>query len=89
MQYNKNLQSFSFLVDQILTAKQQPSSAPLSNGELPIADIFVLEKQIDEMVYALYGPAYRQAGSRQRRLRLWSGRDEKHIEERGLNACSA
>ena len=43
------------LVDQILAAKQQPPSSPFSKWELPIADIFALEKQIDEMVYALYG----------------------------------
>ena len=55
LQYNNNLQPFSYFVDQILTAKQQPPSSPFSKGELPIADIFVLEKQIDDMVYALYG----------------------------------
>jgi hypothetical protein len=55
LQYNNNLQPFSYFVDQILTAKQQPPSSPFSKGELPIANIFALEKQIDEMVYALYG----------------------------------
>jgi hypothetical protein len=34
-------------------------------------NISALEKQIDEMVYALYGPAYRTGGSRRRRLRFW------------------
>jgi hypothetical protein len=47
--------SFITLVDQILAAKKQPPSSPFSKGELPIANIFALEKQIDEMVYALYG----------------------------------
>jgi hypothetical protein len=37
---------------QILTAKQQPPSSPFDKGELPIADISALEKQIDEMVRA-------------------------------------
>jgi len=55
LQYNNNLQPFSYFVDQILTAKQQPPSSPFSKGELPIADTSALEKQIDEMVYALYG----------------------------------
>ena len=54
LQYNNNLQPFSYFVDQILTAKQQSPSSPFSKGELPIADIFALEKQIDEMVYMLY-----------------------------------
>jgi len=52
LQYNNNLQPFSYFVDQIPTAKQQPPSSPFSKGELPIADIFALEKQIDEMVRA-------------------------------------
>ncbi|MDI6728677.1 MAG: hypothetical protein QMD44_07115 [Thermodesulfovibrionales bacterium] len=40
-----NQQPFITLVDQILTAKKQD----------PNADTSALEKQIDEMVYALYG----------------------------------
>ena len=47
-------QPFITLVDQILTAKQQPPSSPFSNGELSNADTSTLEKQIDEMVYKLY-----------------------------------
>ena len=43
------------MVDQILAAKQQPPSPPFPKGELHNADTSVLEKQIDEMVYALYG----------------------------------
>jgi hypothetical protein len=54
LQYNNNLQPFSYFADQILTAKQQPPSSPFSKGELPIADIFALEKQIDVMIYELY-----------------------------------
>jgi len=49
------IQTFSYFVDQILTAKQQPPSSPFSKGELSIADTSSLEKQIDDMVYALYG----------------------------------
>jgi len=55
LQYNKNSQPFLSLVDQILAAKQQPPSSPFSKGELPVADIAALEKQIDDRVYALYG----------------------------------
>jgi hypothetical protein len=47
--------SFITLVDQILAAKKQPPSSPFSKGELPVVDTSALEKQIDEMVYALYG----------------------------------
>lgn len=43
------------LVNQILTAKKQPPSSPFSKGEFKEVDTFALEKQIDEMVYALYG----------------------------------
>jgi len=49
------IRTFITLVDQILTAKKQPPSSPFSKGELSVADTSVLEKQIDEMVYALYG----------------------------------
>ncbi len=52
LQYNNNLQPFSYFVDQILTAKQQPPSSPFPKGELPIADTSDLERQIDEMVRA-------------------------------------
>jgi len=45
LQYNNKLQPFSYFVDQILTAKQKD----------PNADTSALEKQIDEMVSALYG----------------------------------
>jgi hypothetical protein len=51
----KYQQPFITLVAQILSAKKQPPSSPFSKGELPVADIAALEKQIDEMVYALYG----------------------------------
>ena len=58
-------QPFIALVDQVLTAKQQPPSSPLTKGELkgvvpfikgenPNADTTILERQIDEMVYKLY-----------------------------------
>jgi len=43
--HEKTQQPFVTLIDQILTAKQKD----------PNADISALEKQIDEMVYALYG----------------------------------
>jgi hypothetical protein len=49
------IQTFSYFVDQILTAKQQPPSSPFSKGELSIADTSSLEKQIDDMVYVLCG----------------------------------
>jgi hypothetical protein len=39
---------------QILAAKQQPPSTPFDRGELKDSDTSALEKQIDEMVYALY-----------------------------------
>jgi len=55
LQYNNNLQPCSYFVAQILTAKQEPSLSPFSKVQLPIADTSTLEKQIDEMVYALYG----------------------------------
>ena len=49
------IQTFSYFVDQTLTAKQQPPSSPFSKGELSIADTSSLEKQIDDMVYVLCG----------------------------------
>ncbi len=51
-------------VDQILAAKKKD----------PDADTSALEREIDKMVYKLYDPAYRQAGSRRKRLRLWRGK---------------
>ncbi|MDO8722887.1 MAG: TaqI-like C-terminal specificity domain-containing protein, partial [Syntrophales bacterium] len=42
-------------VQQILAAKKQPPSPPFSKGELSNADTSVIEKQIDKMVYTLYG----------------------------------
>lgn len=46
-----------YLVDQILAAKTTPPSAPLLNkvGNKGVVDTSALEKQIDEMVYELYG----------------------------------
>lgn len=44
LQYNKNSQPFSFLVDQILTAKKKDLDA----------DTSALEKKIDDIVYKLY-----------------------------------
>ena len=55
LQYNKNSQPFLYFVDQILAVKKQPPSSSFSNGEFKEADTSALEKQIDEMVYALYG----------------------------------
>ncbi|MBI5194834.1 MAG: Eco57I restriction-modification methylase domain-containing protein [Nitrospirae bacterium] len=61
---DKQKVSIVTLVNQILTAKKQPPSSPFSKGELSNADTSLpvrctqtgaLEKQIDEMVYALYG----------------------------------
>ncbi len=52
-----NQQPFITLVDQILSAKKHPPSSRLDKGELSVADTSALEKQIDEMVYALYGLA--------------------------------
>ena len=58
-----NQQPFITVVDQILTAKQQPPQSPLTKGKLPTVDTSLpvrctqtgaLEKQIDEMVYAIY-----------------------------------
>ncbi|MBU4321393.1 MAG: hypothetical protein KJ739_09955 [Nitrospinae bacterium] len=43
------------LVNQVLSAKQQPPSSPFIKGELSNADTAALERQIDEMVYTLYG----------------------------------
>ena len=48
-------QPFITLVDQILSAKKHPPSFPLDRGELSVAATSALEKQIDGMVYALYG----------------------------------
>jgi len=50
-----NHHPYTTLGNQILAAKQHPPSSPFSKGELPVADTSALEKQIDEMVYALYG----------------------------------
>jgi hypothetical protein len=53
-----NQQPFITLVDQILDAKNTPSACgghPSTRGELPSADTSALERQIDEMVYKLYG----------------------------------
>ena len=50
-----NHHPYTTLGNQILAAKKQPPSSPFSKGELPVADTSALEKQIDEMVYALYG----------------------------------
>ncbi|MBI4848031.1 MAG: N-6 DNA methylase [Nitrospirae bacterium] len=47
---------FEILVDQILAAKKKHTpQSPLDRGEVKNADTSALEKQIDEMVYALYG----------------------------------
>ena len=43
------------LVDQIFAVKQQPPSSPFDKEELPNTDTSAFERQIDEMVYALYG----------------------------------
>ncbi|MBI4972242.1 MAG: N-6 DNA methylase [Candidatus Omnitrophica bacterium] len=51
----KAQQPFITLVDQILAAKKQPPSSPFNKGELRDADTSALERQIDEMVYKLYG----------------------------------
>ncbi|MEK6725693.1 MAG: Eco57I restriction-modification methylase domain-containing protein [Deltaproteobacteria bacterium] len=52
------------LVDQILAAKNTPPSAPLlsKEGNKGAVDISALEKQIDEMVYALYGLTEEEIG---------------------------
>jgi hypothetical protein len=52
---NTHKQPFITLVDQILSAKQQPPSSPFSKGELSNTNTSALEKQTDEMVYALCG----------------------------------
>ena len=47
---------FVSLVDQIFAVKQQPPSSPsFDKEELPNTDTSAFERQIDEMVYALYG----------------------------------
>jgi len=48
------------LVDQILAAKQQPPLSPFDKGELRDADTSALERQIDVMVYKLYGLTYEE-----------------------------
>ena len=51
----REYQPFITLVDQILAAKKQHTpQSPLDRGE-GNADISALEKQIDKMVYELYG----------------------------------
>jgi hypothetical protein len=51
-----NQQPFITLVDQILAAKKQHTPlSPLNRGEFKNTDTSALEKQIDEMVYKLYG----------------------------------
>jgi len=42
-------------LNQILAAKKQPPQSPFDKGELRDADTSALERQIDEMVYELYG----------------------------------
>lgn len=49
------MQDIKKIVDQILAAKQNPPSPPFAKRGNNGADTFALEKQIDEMVYALYG----------------------------------
>jgi len=49
-----NNQPFVTLVNQLLAAKQNPPSPPVAKGGNNEADTSALEKQIDEMVYALY-----------------------------------
>ena len=49
-----NQQPIVTFIDQILAAKQQPTSSPFSKGELLVTDTSALERQIDEMVYKLY-----------------------------------
>ena len=60
------MQPFVTLVDQILAAKQQPPLIPpllrgiegvvlFDKGELKAADTSAMERQIDQMVYELYG----------------------------------
>lgn len=48
-------QPFITLVDQILNAKKQPPSSPFDKGEFKDADTSALEREIDYMVYNLYG----------------------------------
>jgi hypothetical protein len=56
LQHNNISHPFITLVDQILAAKkQQPPSSPFVKGEFTNADTSALERQIDEMVYKLYG----------------------------------
>jgi len=42
-------------MNKILSAKKQPPSSPFSKGEFKETDTSALERQIDKMVYALYG----------------------------------
>jgi adenine-specific DNA-methyltransferase len=48
--------TFITFVDQILSAKKQHTPlSPLNRGEFTDADTSPLERQIDKMVYELYG----------------------------------
>ena len=51
----KAQQPFITLVDKILAAKQNPPSPPFSKGGKQEVDTSALEREIDKMVYALYG----------------------------------
>ena len=50
-----NQQPFITLVDQILSAKKKDPNAPACALPHADRDTSVLERQIDKMVYALYG----------------------------------
>jgi len=50
----KKQQPFITLVDQILAAKKHAPEG-INQGKDPNADTSALERQIDEMVYELYG----------------------------------
>ncbi len=51
----KAQQPYITLVSQILAAKQHTPLSPLDRGEFKDADTSAFERQIDEMVYKLYG----------------------------------
>ena len=55
LQYNKNLQTFLSLFDQILAVKKKDPNADLPERVRSQSGTSALEKQIDKMVYELYG----------------------------------
>ena len=67
-------------VYQILTANRQPPFSPFVNGDFD-ADTSALERQIDQMVYSLYGLTPEE-------IAIVEGRDNNHDNQTSLKALA-